>query len=104
MIPRMATPHLAADAGAKLKSVVTKASAATVEANVRKAFPEKYITVDTDAPTGMVIAAIGVPENQDCIVAVRDAKGTRIVEGFNREWLQPGETGCSTRLITNPPL
>ena len=102
--PPTVTPHLPDDAVDVLKRVVSKTSPTTVAAEVRAAFTQKYITVDTAMAGGKIIAAVGVPEHRDCIVAVRDGDGVHIHQGFEGTWLAPGETGCTTELITNPPL
>ena len=96
-------PKMPEDASALLTVAVRKTSASTVGADVRAAFPQKFITVDTIATEDKVIAAVGDPEHRDCIVAVRDSKGVHVYQGFDRDWLAPGETGCTTELITNPP-
>lgn len=102
--PRPEPVHrLPADAADVLKRVVARTVPGQLAGDVRAAFPQTYITVDTVTVDGKTIAAVGVPRVTQCIVAVRNAKGVKMYEGFDREWLAPGETGCSTQLITNPP-
>ena len=97
-------PEMPGGASALLTDAVRKSSPATVGGDVRAAFPQKFITVDTAMAGGKIIAAVGVPEHRDCIVAVRDGVGVHVHEGFEGAWLAPGETGCTTELITNPSL
>lgn len=53
---------------------------------------------------GGIVAAVGVPSERECTLAVRDAAGEVRLSGVgNPEWLLPGEIGCSIDLITNPP-
>lgn len=107
-VPGVATPtpapELPEDSEDVLKGVVGNTSPETVRADVRAAFPQKFITVDTAVVGDKIIAAVGDPEHRDCLVAVRDADRVRIDQGFDPNWLAPGETGCTTELITDPPL
>lgn len=98
-------PALPDDAGDRLTAVLLATTPEAVEGDVRESFPQPFVSVETVAVDGQIIAAVGVPVERECIVAVRDIDGVVIVYGgFDREWLQPGELGCSTELVTNPPL
>lgn len=92
------------DASALLTDAVRRSSPATVGADLRAAFPQNFVTVDALVSGDKIIAAVGVPEHRQCIVAVRDRDGVHVYQGFDGTWLAPGETGCTTELITNPPL
>ena len=66
--------------------------------------PDAYRS-ETDFAERRLIVAVGLVDSPtDCIVVVRQVDGApERVGGFTPEWLMPGETGCSTRLVTNPP-
>ncbi|KQQ94066.1 hypothetical protein ASF62_07875 [Leifsonia sp. Leaf325] len=101
------TPPLSLDpsAAAVLEAVLQSTDAAGLEAAVRAAFPQDHVTIETTAEDGRLIAAVGVQAEGDCIVGVREPDGSvQAGGGFPPEWLMPGETGCSTRLVTAPPL
>jgi hypothetical protein len=52
---------------------------------------------------GELVAAVGVPAERDCLVAVRRVDGTIAYPGYDRIWLEPGEVGCRVSLYTAPP-
>jgi hypothetical protein len=63
------------------------------------------ITIEVSRFEGGLVAALGATQRREFTVAVRRADGTvRVGGGYKPEWLQPGEIGCSTQLVTNPPL
>ena len=102
-----ALPALPDDADARLTEVLTSTTVATVEADLRRAFPQKFIHIDstsitTGPKTGELVVAVGVPDQFDCIVAVLGVTGVTILSSFDRIQLMPGETGCTTQLYVNP--
>jgi hypothetical protein len=97
-------PSLPANAEELLETALAAADPQTLGVEVRAAFPSSGIAIETDAADGRLIAAISVPGQSDCIVGVREADGIVTFPSFDPMWLKPGELGCSTRLVTNPPL
>lgn len=97
-------PSLPADAREVLEATLLASSEQTLGGDVRAAFPNDGIAIETDASGGRLIAAISVPGQRDCIVGIREVDGTFNIGGFDPIWLEPGELGCSTRLVTDPPL
>ncbi|MET8230378.1 hypothetical protein ABZS77_06845 [Micromonospora sp. NPDC005298] len=70
---------------------------------MRAAFPEQRVTVDTTTHEGVLVAAVGVPAERDCLLPIRTAGGAVESPGYDPTWLEPGETGCRTGLYTSPP-
>jgi hypothetical protein len=75
-----ALPALPDDVDARLTEVLTSTMVATVEADVRRAFPQKFIHIDsasitTGPKTGELVVAVGVSDKFDCIVAVLGVTG-----------------------------
>ncbi|KQX07891.1 MULTISPECIES: hypothetical protein [unclassified Leifsonia] len=98
-------PTLDPSSAAILEAVLLSTDAAGLEADVMAAFPQDYVAIETTVGDGRLIAAVGVPSEGDCIVGVRESDGSvRAGGGFPPERLMPGEIGCSTRLVTAPPL
>ncbi|WP_159078181.1 hypothetical protein [Homoserinimonas hongtaonis] len=97
-------PALPADAQATISRVLTYATSGSLAADLRVAFPQDFITVESDSVGEVLVAAVGVPSERECIVAVRGADGAIERVGFDPMWIEPGEAGCSTRLYTSPPL
>ncbi|WP_426502191.1 hypothetical protein ACPPVO_31605 [Dactylosporangium sp. McL0621] len=98
-------PRLPDDARARLANALRTATPQTLAGTVRAAFPPDYITVDTTTTDqGTLVAAVGVPHPQtrDCIVMIKDPGAEPKPVDFPRIQLQPGESGCHTRLYTNP--
>ena len=83
----------------------TRDGATTLAAQLELRFPADAYVVETDFADQRLIAAVGLADSPiDCLVVVRPADGApERVGGFPPEWLMPGETGCSTRLVTAPP-
>jgi hypothetical protein len=79
-------------------------TAAEIETRLTEEFSAEYIVIETDDVAGELVAAVGIPAERDCIVAVRGADGDVTFPGFDRISLEPGEMGCSTALYTDPPL
>lgn len=106
--PPLPTPDFLAaipdDGDETLTAILRDATAETIEADVRAAFPEPEYTIDTDSSEGRLIVALGLPRQGDCLLALRNADGTIEVGGADQTQIQPGELGCSTQLITSPPL
>lgn len=96
-------PTLPDDARDVLAAVLAAASAASLAGDVRAAFPQDFVTVDTEAVTGDLIAAVGVSAERECIVGVRGVDGIVEFRGYDPAWIEPGEQGCSIQLVTSPP-
>ena len=96
-------PALPDDARELLARVLGAASIASLDADVRAAFPQDFISVETDVVGDDFLAAVSVPGERECIVGVRDADGVVEFASFDPTWIEPGELGCSTRLVTSPP-
>lgn len=75
-----------------------------IEAALREAFPEEYVTIDTDVWNGETVVAVGIPPERECILVVRDESGELQHPPYRRISLEPGEIGCATDLYTNPPF
>lgn len=97
-------PSLPADAVARIQSVLTTATPATLKSAMTAAFPEPGVRVDTVARNGELVAAVGVPTERECIVGVRHGDGTLQVSAASGTQLEPGETGCTVQLYLNPTL
>ncbi|TFD48878.1 hypothetical protein E3T55_12570 [Cryobacterium frigoriphilum] len=97
-------PALPEDAEEILAAVLVAATEGSLEHDVRAAFPEDFISVDTGASGGELIAAVGVPGERECTVGVRDAAGGVYFAWYDRTWIEPGELGCTTSIVTSPPL
>ncbi len=96
-------PALPDDASDRLSAVLLAATPDSLQTDVRAAFPDEFITVDTTTHGGELVAAVGVPAERDCLVAVRRVDGTIAYPGYDRIWLEPGEVGCRVSLYTAPP-
>ena len=96
-------PRLPEDGRKRLTAVLRDATPATLAAAVRAAFPQEWITVDTTVHEGALVAAVGVPAERDCLLLVRTPAGKIDSPGYDRIWLEPGETGCKTGLYVSPP-
>ncbi|MET7468121.1 hypothetical protein ABZU22_19155 [Micromonospora sp. NPDC005222] len=96
-------PGLPEDGRKRLTAVLRDATPATLAAAVRAAFPQEWITVDTTVHEGALVAAVGVPAERDCLLLVRTPAGKIESPGYDRIWLEPGETGCRTGLYVSPP-
>lgn len=96
-------PQLPADGRKRLTAVLRKATPQTLAGAVRAAFPQEWITVDTVTHEGALVAAVGVPAERDCLLLVRTPAGRIEAPGYDRVWLEPGETGCRTGLYVAPP-
>nr|BFF09930.1 hypothetical protein GCM10025699_12330 [Microbacterium flavescens] len=84
--------------------LVGHTTAADAAGALREAFPEEYVTVETDEADDGVVAAVGIPAELECILALRDSTGAVTFPSFRRVSLEPGEIGCSTELYTDPPF
>ncbi|MEV0001892.1 hypothetical protein AB0H28_06325 [Micromonospora sp. NPDC050980] len=96
-------PKLPDDGRQRLTAVLRTATPQTLAGAVRAAFPQEWITVDTVTHEGALVAAVGVPAERDCLLLVRTPAGRIETPGYDREWLEPGETGCKTGLYVTPP-
>lgn len=91
------------DGHQRLAAVLRTATPDTLAKAVRAAFPEPHIRVDTVTHEGVLVAAVGVPAERDCLLLIRTPSGDIESPGFNKIWLTPGELGCSTGLYLSPP-
>ncbi|MEU7711744.1 hypothetical protein AB0B03_07350 [Micromonospora chalcea] len=96
-------PRVPEDGQKRLTAVLRTATPETLAGAVRAAFPQDWITVDTTARDGALVAAVGVPAERDCLLLVRTPAGKIEAPGYDRIWLEPGETGCRTALYLAPP-
>ncbi|MFG2037904.1 hypothetical protein [Dactylosporangium sp. NPDC048998] len=110
--PAIATPPvpsaspvltLPGDATDRLAAALRTATPDTLSGAVRAAFPQDGISVDTVTHEGILVAAVGVPAERDCILMIRTADGATKQLGYDPVQLEPGELGCSVGLYTNPP-
>lgn len=95
-------PILSPDALTNLEAVLATTTPARLAGDVRKAFPQKYIVIDTTDYQGRLIAALSVPTNRDCILAAREIDGSVGPIDFNKTNAGVGEQGCNTGLVTRP--
>ncbi|MFD6176048.1 MULTISPECIES: hypothetical protein [unclassified Isoptericola] len=78
------------------------ASPEDAEAALRAVFPGVDV-IRADRAKDELVAAVGVTEARDCIVAVRpDGGPTWRFTDFDRILLEPGELGCTPGLYTAP--
>lgn len=96
-------PALPPDARDRLSVALRTATPGTLADAVRAAFPAKHITVDTVTHKGVLVAAVGVPAERECLLLIRKPSGAVESPGYDPTWLQPGETGCRTGLYVSPP-
>ncbi|MEW2441096.1 hypothetical protein [Micromonospora marina] len=96
-------PKVPEDGRKRLTAVLRTATPDTLAGAVRAAFPQDWITVDTTVHEGALVAAVGVPAERDCLLLVRTPAGRIESPGYDRIWLEPGETGCKTGLYVSPP-
>ncbi|WP_433077807.1 hypothetical protein ACQP1P_35540 [Dactylosporangium sp. CA-052675] len=91
------------DADDRLTAALRSATPDTLANVVRAAFPQDGIRVDTVIYQDTMVAAVGVPAERDCLVMIRTPDGMLKQVSYDPIQLEPGETGCNTRLYTNPP-
>ncbi|MFI7334568.1 hypothetical protein [Micromonospora aurantiaca (nom. illeg.)] len=96
-------PRVPEDGRQRLTAVLRTATPDTLAGAVRAAFPQDWISVDTTVHEGALVAAVGVPAERDCLLLVRTPAGKIESPGYDRIWLEPGETGCRTALYVAPP-
>ncbi len=97
-------PTLPDNAEDVLAAVLAAASPTSLDGDVRAAFPQDFVTVDTDTVDGDLLAAVGVSAERECIVGGRGADGVVEFWGYDPTWIEPGELGCTTSIVTSPPL
>lgn len=97
-------PELDAAARALVLSTLETATPDSLAADFESAFPDARFSKDTLALDGELIAAVGLPASEDCVLAVKSADGVVQDWGFDPVSIKPGEIGCATGLYTNPPL
>lgn len=76
---------------------------ASIEAELAALVLDARVEHEVEAFEGGAVVAVGARFGGDCIVVMRDADGAVRDAAFDPVWLQPGELGCSTRLVTGPP-
>ena len=96
-------PALPDDARERLEAVLLAATPHSLADDLRAAFPDEFITIDSVTYGDELVAAVGVPAERDCLVGVRRGDGTIDYPAFDRVWLEPGELGCRVTLYTAPP-
>ncbi|MDG4759726.1 hypothetical protein [Micromonospora sp. WMMD710] len=96
-------PALPTDARDRLSAALRTATPDTLAGAVRAAFPAQYVTVDTATHEGVLVAAVGVPAERECLLLIRTPAGTIESPEYNLGWLEPGETGCRVGLYVSPP-
>jgi hypothetical protein len=94
--------RLPGDAADRLAAALRAAGPETLADRVRAAFPQEGFRIDTGTAGGTLVAAVGVPSERDCIVMIRTPGGATRQVAFDREQLEPGESGCGTALYTHP--
>ena len=95
--------ELPGDVQSTIEQVLGRASSSTLEDDATMAFPHLAVSAGSDGKR--LVLAVGAGPGGDCEVGVRDADGAvSFPGGFPREWLMPGELGCSADLVLNPPL
>lgn len=103
--PRSSRPELPSDAAERVESVLVAAAGSDPTDALRAEFPGSAMTVEVEETSaGEVVAAVGVTPGTDCVLRVVSPTGEVTAPSFDPIWLEPGETGCSTRLYTAPPL
>lgn len=96
-------PGMPADARARIEAVLAEATPESLDDQMRAAFPEPHVTVSTTVHQGTLVVAVGVTRERACILVIRTPEGEIRYPGYDREWSQPGEQGCSTGLYTSRP-
>ncbi|MEU2198963.1 hypothetical protein [Isoptericola sp. NPDC019482] len=99
-------PSLDADESDEVRQVLDQlpdgASPDDAIAALRAVFPGVDV-VRAERAADELVAAVGVTQARDCIVAVRpDGKPTRQFTAFDRILIEPGELGCTPSLYTTP--
>lgn len=104
--PEPATrPELTDEDTARVAHILATAGGfEAIDAALHDSFPEEYYLVDTDLWNGETVVAVGIPAERECILIVRDVAGELSYPPYRRVSLEPGETGCTTDLYTNPPF
>ncbi len=100
---RIPEPELPVDAEQRLTQVLGSASASTLAADVGAEFNQTYLFTDSAVDDGQFIVTVGTVGGGQCLVAVRGRDGQVTFPYVPREWIQPGEVGCRTALVTDPP-
>ena len=96
-------PALPPDARQRIETALLSATPESLASDVRAAFPEEFIRVDATVHGGELVAAVGIPAERECLLAVRQVDGAINYPGYDPVWLEPGELGCSVALYTAPP-
>lgn len=96
-------PALPDDARQRIEAALGSATPESLASDVRAAFPEEFIKVETTVHGGELVAAVGIPAERECLLAVRRVDGTIHYPSYDQVWLEPGELGCSVALYTAPP-
>lgn len=101
-------PALPPDAGDTVERILATTTPETAGHALRADFTTELLTaehlvVEVAEHDGRLIVAVGVPAERQCVVAAREPDGSVSRPGFRSIWLEPGELGCTTRLVTAPP-
>lgn len=76
-------PALPLDAEGTLTQILSVATTAqSLNADLKRAFPQDFITIEWAASEDELVAAVGVPSERDCLVFVRHADGSIERVGF----------------------
>jgi len=98
-------PEFSAEDTARVDGILASVDGLeAIETALHEAFPEDYVSIDTDLWNGETVVAVGIPTERECILVVREASGELLHPSYRRISLEPGETGCATDLYTNPPF
>ena len=95
-------PALPTDTMDRLTVALESTDAQKLQRDVSAAFPGGGVTVKTASANGELIAAVGLPAERDCVVAVRRPSGVARFSDYDPIQLMPGETGCSPELYLHP--
>lgn len=105
-------PELPADAVERLRAVLAGASAATLEDDLRAAFPDDlvtrnpvtgaHLTRDAGAEGAVLAAAVGISGTKDCVLGTRAEDGTVSAGRPRPITLESGEAGCTVQNALHP--
>lgn len=96
--------ELPSDANDRIETVLTSATATTLDSDIKAAFDDNDLFTDTAVDGKRLIATVGTVGGEHCLAAVKEVNGTVTFPHIPREWIMPGEAGCHPSLVTNPPL
>jgi len=94
-------PALPPNADALLQTALATATPDTLDALVHAAFPGPGLSIDTFATEDRLFAAVGAPDERECLIGKREANSTVAVYSSVLEDYEPS---CSTTLFFEPTL